>query len=807
MTGWQSAVVMDAWRSLARTPGFTATVVLTLALGIGGTTAIFSAVNQVLLEPLPYAAPEQLVRLYQSPLAGPDEEWYVTGPHYGAYRDRLTSLQHVAASHTYDDEGANLELPGGAERVRLLRVTSNYFDVLASPPAAGRTFTREEEMAPPSAVVLSAATAQRIFGGSAAALGGTVMLNAVPHTVIGVAPAGLVDPIVGAVDAWLALDLQPCCGMESPQNHLLTVLARLQPEVTLGQAAAELAALDVHLTADFPEAANVRARLVALQQAVAGGASRALLVLLGAVGFVLLIVCVNVANLLLARATTRSREFAIRSALGSGRSRLAAQLMAESVGLAVAGGLLGVLLGAHLLDYIIALGGDVVPRLADAQYNMRVLGFAAVVSMGSAVLFGTLPALRVSRVAPDAVLREHGRGASAGRAANRLRSALVAAQVAVAFMLVTGATVLAVSMHRLSSVPLGFETDGILTFEVHLPAALYDAQRRAAFHEELASRLSALPGVGVAGASSRLPGTGEFHTWGTVARSGPLVGSEAAVVAAEQRVVAGRYFAVLGIGLLDGRLFDARDDAGSPARGVISRSAAERLFPGVSPLGHQILTGGQTLEIIGVVEDVVREPGAPPPPTVYHRHAQFAWNRNWPLTHVLRVDGEPAAFAGVVRAELAALDPGLVMHRAQPFADVLGRGVAQRRFTTWIMASFAMTALLLAALGLFGLIAYTVRQRRREIGIRCALGATARSIVTLVVGQGITIALLGVAIGLAGSLALARVLAALTFETSATDPLLLAAAAGTLVAVAAVAALLPAGEAVRIEPRTVLQEE
>jgi putative ABC transport system permease protein len=436
-----------------------------------------------------------------------------------------------------------------------------------------------------------------------------------------------------------------------------------------------------------------------------------------------------------------------------------------------------------------------------------VLAFTAALSIGSALLFGLLPALRFSRVAAAGVLRDSARSVTADRTRNRVRATLVAAQVALAFVLLVGSAILMLSFQRLQRVDLGIAADGVLAFEVHLPAARYDSLRRAAFHEELARRLTALAGVESVGAVSWLPATGGYHAWGTRAGSGPLAGNEDEFWQSQARVVAGDYFATLRIPLIAGRLFDARDDATAPARTVISRSAAERTFPGIDPLGQTLIVLGRPWHVIGVVEDVALNVEGETRPTVYRTHAQFAGERNWPLFQIVRTRGESLDVLPAIRAELAAMDPELVLHRPEPLVGLIGRGVAQQRFTTWLMTAFAALAVTLATLGLFGVITYIVRQRRREIGIRAALGARPAQIRRMVLGQGLGVALAGVAIGLIGALAASRALRALVFETAPADPRVLAAAAIAMAGAAGLATYLPAREATAVEPNTVLHED
>jgi putative ABC transport system permease protein len=799
------ADIVLALRSLRRTPGFTAVAATVLALGIGGSTAVFSVVDQVLLRPLPYAESGQLVRIYQTRSNAPDAGFSVTRPAFDAYR-QMRSFEDVAAIAAFREIGGDLVGNEGVERIRRLPVSASYFDVLRARPVPGRGFLPEEEqIEEPRTIVISHELWQRRLGGRPDVVGTILRIDGEPFEVVGVAPPGFEDPIVGAIDLWMPTALNISANI--PSNHFLTLIGRLRAGASLADATAELRHTDALLAQAYPQDADRPGLIVGLHEDIVRGASRMLYVLFGAVGLVLLIVCVNIANLLLARATAREREFAVRTALGSGRARIVRQLLYESLLLGVLGGIAGVLLAAFLTDAIVALGSASVPRLAETSFDARVLAFSAAVSIGTALLFGLLPALRFSRVAADSVLRSSTRSVTVDRARNRLRSTLVGAQVALAFVLLVGSAILMLSFHRLQRVELGIAADGALAFEVHLPPVRYDSVRRAIFHEELARRLGELPGVAAAGAVSRLPATGGYHSWGTMPGTGPLAGDDDAFWSTQVRVVSGDYFAALGIPLVSGRLFDARDDAASPARTVISRATAELAFPGVDPLGHTLYVLGRPWEVIGVVEDVAVNVEGAVAPTVYRAHRQFAGDRNWPLTQVVRSYADPLSLVPAIRAELAALDPELVLHRPEPLGDVIGQGIAQQRFATWLMTGFAALAVVLATLGLFGVITYLVRQRRREIGIRAALGARPAQIRRMVLGQGLAVALGGVAVGLAGALATSRVLRALVFETEPADPRVLAASAVVMAAAATLATYLPAREATRVDPNTVLNEE
>ena len=798
-----------AARSLARQPGFAVVTVLTLARGIGATTTVFSAFKGVLLEPLPYRDSGALVRLYTHEVEDPGALRYVAGAHFLAYREETTSFEQVASVYNYSEQGADLIGPEGPERIRILPVSADYFDVLGAPPLLGRSFDRAEETDAPL-VVVSHELWRTQLGADAEAVGGSIRLDDEPYTVVGVAPAGLVDPIVGRIDAWVPDDLQPGGDVMEPWNSRISVIARLRPGAELDRAGAELARLDALLAERFPEQANYRTTILPLRADVVRGADRMLAILAAAVGLVLLVVCVNVANLFLIRATTREREFSIRSALGSGRGRLVRQLLLESLVLAGAGGVAGVLLALGGVEVLGGIARGSIPRMGDVGVDPGVLAFAALVSLATGLLFGIMPALRFSRARAEDALRAVSRSTSAARRSVRLRDGLVVAQVALALTLLVGAGLLIASFQRLGQVDLGFRTDGVLTFRVNLPAARYDAPARALFQEELARRLKEVPGVVVAGGISRLPATGTYHPWGTRPLTGPLAAEDADRVQGQQRVVSGDYFEAAGIRLLEGRLFSDRQVEGLTGSGrevVLGRAAADRLFPGIEAVGQRVGVAGEH-EVVGVVSDVALTPEGDVAPAVYHAHHQFAGNRNWSLDQVVSTSVEdPMSLVPAVRTALAELDPQLVLHEPAALAELVGRGVGQRRFALVLLTAFAALALMLAALGLYGVLGYSVRQRTRELAIRSALGATGAAIRRMMLRQGATRVLVGGALGLVGSRALGRVLSSLVFRTSATDPTVLAVAFSTLAGVSLLAAWIPAARATAIEPRRALEGE
>ena len=813
---WLDVAARDlryAWRSLRASPGFTTAVVLTLALGIGGTTAVFSAVDAVLLKPLPYASPGQLVRIYAAWVRYPSAASFVTPVHFLAYRGPSSTLQGIAAINTYDETGADIGAGDDVRRIRTLQVSADYFDVLRAPPALGRAFDREEENGPnidegvgAPVVVLSHRLWLERFHGDPHVLGRSLTMSGEPFTVVGVMPAGFADPIAGrGVEAWIPLDLTTGHDMSNISNHWLTLVGRLRPGVSVAQAQAELNVMTERLTEPYPVFHDDRTYLVPLKEDVVGSAGRSLDLMLGAVGLVLLLVCVNVAGLQLVRASERSAEFAVRSALGAGRARLVRQLLTESLVLAAAGAVAGLVVGRLAMSALVKLGSSSIPRLAGLGLDVTVLVFAIVIATASAVVFGLVPAWRASQTDPADVLRGSGRANSGDRATGRLRSGLVVAQVALAFVLLAGAGLLLMSFRAVSDMPLGIKPDGVLTFRVHLPEARYDSIGRARFYADFEHRIEAIPGVKAAGGVSYLPATGPYHSWGLQVLSGPLLGRKDAFFQAQNRVVGSHYFLAVGIPILEGRAFDDEDVAGAPDRVVVSKSVADAAYPGVDPLGQQLRTGGRTSTIIGVVPDVAVDAEGDLSPYVYHAHLQFAGDRNWALFEVVAASGEPTTMLPAIRSVLARMDPLLVLDQPAPLTDVIGRGTAQRKFTLLLLVAFAGTALVLAALGIFGVLSYVVRLRGPEFGIRIALGASPGVILSAVLRQGAVVIGVGIGIGVIGAAALSRVVSSLVFHVSPLDPRALLGAALVLAVCGATAAWLPARRAAALDPRSALQ--
>jgi predicted permease len=806
-TQFLESVVQDvryATRTLWKAPVFTAMVVATLGLGIGGITAVFSVVQTVLLAPLPYEQPGQLVRMYQVDPNRPASPYYVTGPHFREIRDHISSLEEVVALGNYSERGLDLVHDGQARRLRVLRVTSGYFRTLRSGRLRGREFDREHETRT-RLVVLGAPLWRSNFHSDSSIIGRTIRLSAEPYVVVGVAPDGFKDPVEGDVDAWVPYDL---ASDRDESNHSLTLLGRLRNGVTVAQARAELAALSQTLKERWPQTDNTLI-VQPLKDDLVAYSRGTLNVLSVAVALVLMVACLNVANLFLVRAIGRVREFGIRSALGSGGIRIARQLLVESILLAAAGGAVGLGLGVATLNALRSFGGHAIPRLEEVGLDPVILSVTAAVTLLTGLIFGIGPAVRFARMDPNYALHQQSRSASGDRGQGRVRSGLAILQVTFALILLVGAGVLAVSFYSLRQVHLGFRTSGVLTFELTLPSASYDESRRAAFYEQLASRIEAIPGVIKAGGISRLPATGDYHSWWTRALSGPRAGTDFRIEA-QQRVINGDFISALSIPILAGRTFDQRDDASTQPRALVSAHFAQQAFPGLpleQVVGQRIRVLVRQLEIIGVVGDVALDARGTVFPAVYQAHRQFAGNRNWGLTQVVSTQLPPEQILAAVRAAVGVLDPQLVVHRAAPLADLLGRGVARERFALVLMAAFAIVAVALAAIGLYGVLAYSVRQRTQEFGIRMAIGATAWHVRGLVLRQAAVVVGVGIALGIGGALLVGRWLSTLVYQTSPYDPRVFVATASLLMMVGLLAAWFPAWRASRIQPGIAMYEE
>jgi predicted permease len=809
-----------AVRGLLRRPGFTAVVVLTLALGIGANSAIFSVVNGVLLRPLPYDRPGEVATIWVRWPGNPQGE--LSQPEYWDFKEQNRSFSRLAV---YASGSLTLTGTGEPERFRAGYMSADALPLLGVAPARGRAFTPDDDRpGAPVVALLSDGVWRRRFGADPAIIGQKVTLDDAPATIIGVMPPGFQLPTqyAGAgAEIWAPLQLDPGIDRSERGWHWVDVMARLRPGVDIKSASLEVAALARRMRDTYPNEykQDFGGFAVLAADDLVGEIRPAILVLLGAVGLLLLIACANVAGLLLARAEARQREIAVRTALGAGAGRLVRQLLTESVVLALAGGLLGALLADWGVRALVAAAPPTLPRLAAVHTDGWVLGFTLMVSVLTGVLFGLAPAIQASRPDLTVALAEGGRsGSSAGR--QRFRRGLVVAQIALALMLVTSAGLLIRSFVRMRGVDPGFDPSHLLSAEVELSPVRYDTPAKVrAFFAQLVQRLDAIPGVRSAAAVRALPMTGrlEIGDWSFVVEgrySNPPVPADR--ITADWQTLTPGYFETLRIPLLQGRSIEAQDQADGTPVVVVNRALARVAWPDQDPIGQRILLGGGKVDsvwrtVVGVVGDV-RHRGltAAPRPEMYLPHAQFPMGSGTPertLRVVLRAQGDPNALTAPLRAALAELDPAVPLVDVQTMEHAMGEWAAERRLTMILVAAFAGLALTLGAVGVYGVMAHLVVQRTREIGIRIALGAVPREILALVIGQGAWLAVVGVALGVVGALAASRLLGRLLFEVPPTDPATYAGTAITLLGVAGLAALIPALRATGTDPVEALRSE
>jgi len=811
--------VRFAFRSLRRRPALTAAVVAAIALAIGANTVIFGVVNGVLLRPLPHATPERLVRLYQVEPPPSSARAPLSPPNYFDWRERSTLLSSAAAFWS-----PQVTLTGAGDPERLPGALSSHelFGLLGATPALGRVYGPEEDR--PGAepvVVLAHRLWQRRFGGDPAVLGRAISLDGRPHAVIGVMPPGFDFPRPGT-ELWLPLRLERQAdaseiGMSYRAFRVLEVIARLADGATVRQARAEAETIAAQLAREHPdENAAFGAAVVPLLEVEVGEARPGLVALQASVLLLLLIACANLSSVMLARSAARARELAVRVALGASGGRLARQLLVESAIVAAVGGVLGAALAAGLLRALRASPASGLPRLDAVGLDGSVLAFSALATLATGLAFGLGPAVGATARELYATLRA---GAAADQAPRhvRARRVLVVAQIAAATVLVVSAGLLVRSLDRMLRIDRGFSSDGVpVVARVSLPRSRYaEPERIAAFYEALLSRVGALPGVEAAAVSIGVPLGPDARFF--VDRTGlELEGASPQPPgrrpAAAMHVISPRLFDVLGVRLVRGRVFDARDGRGSPPVAVINQSLARLLFGDANPVGRRLrhemtLPPGEPgeREIVGVVGDVRHFSLAEAPePQLYVPHAQSAW----PSMHLLvRAKGDAATLAPAVRAAVRALDPEIPLPALESLAQVARSALARPRLQTALLALFASVALAVACLGLYGLMAYSVSCRTREIGVRLALGAGSGGVVRQLMKEGMLLALLGLGLGVAGAAAAARVLRNLLFETPALDPLALATACGLLALVAFLACWLPARSAARIDPLTALRAE
>ncbi|HVY72237.1 MAG TPA: ABC transporter permease [Verrucomicrobiae bacterium] len=800
-----------ALRQLLKNPGFTATAVITLALGIGANTAIFSIIYGVLLKPLPYPNPGQLVRVYESNADTP--RFPMSAGDFQDYREQNKTLASLAL---YTRQDLELTMDDRPELLSALRITSGFFSTLGTQPMLGREFRREDETPGNHHVaILSHSLWQRRFNGDPSIVGKSIRLTGEAFTVVGVMPAGVQHvggdyrsmPHGETVDFWWPISLRP---QDDRGSHYMNSIARLKPGVSVAQASADLNVIAERLAKQFPDTSGYfRIAVHGLRDEIVGHSRTTLWILFGAVSLVLLIACVNVANLLLARSSARAREMAVRTAIGAGRWRVVRQLLTESLLLAAVGSAAGILLAQCGMAVLGKFGPDQLPRLQAVRLDGHVLLFTLGLTLLTGLLFGLVPALQSGNVDLNGLLKQGGRGGTSG-GQRGLRDFLVVTEVALALVLLVGTGLLVRSFWKLQQTAAGFDSKRVLTAMVSLPFANYENRTNLArFQQQLLERVAALPGVESAGLTSDLPWTGydennSFHIEGKAGMPNSDAGGRYHFVSAD-------YFRTVGVPLLAGRFFGAEDQFGkTPPSLLVNQALATKYWPGESAVGKRITFSDQPKEqdwrtIVGVVGDVKDRPeSAAAVPAFYLSLAQVPQRQ---VTLAVRTTAEPSSMITAVRNEVLSLD------RDDPLADiktlerVSENAVAGRKFTFWLVGCFAATALVLATIGIYGVLSYLVTQRAREIGVRMALGAQAWDVIQLTLKQGMRPTLLGVALGLAGAFALTRLMTSLLFGISATDPGTFIASAVVLVLAALLPCWLPARRAARVDPIIALRQE
>ncbi len=795
-----------ALRRLVKAPLFTLVAVATLALGIGANSAIFSVVNGVLLKPLPYPEPGRLVGVYH---IVDGRRAVMSGPNFTDVAKSATTIESIAAIAT---GRAVLTGEGEPTRLAVASVSASMFDVLRAHAEAGRVFAADENTpGRANVVILSHALWQQRFGGDAGVVGRRITLDGAPKEVIGVMPAGFSYP--SGRDAWLPIEYDENFVTKQRGAWYLDVVARLKPGVAPQQSAAEVETIGRRLALQYPnDDSEIGMSTYPLLEAMVGDVRRAVLVLLGAVGFVLLIACTNVANLLLSRAAARGSEMAVRTALGANRPRLVRQLLTESVLLSLVGAGAGLLLSVWGVDLLTRLKPAGIPRLDNVRVDTVVILFSLATAIVTGILFGLVPAFSATRGMPD-TLKESGRGAVGARSGHRLRGALVVVELALAVMLLAGAGLLLRSFMKLQAVDPGFDVDKALTFDLSLPGSRYEKdESRLAFYDQLLPRLRALPGVRSAGAVMGLPLTGLDFIISFQVKGRPPV-PPAQQPSMQVRVATPDYFQAVGMRLARGRQFTDSDTAASPRVVLITESAAREFFPNEDPIGKTITlgwgrgpgtprAGGEVVGILGDVKDAGLN--EPTPPQIYLPFRQWTVGS---MSVVLKTAVPPLSLADAARSEVYAVDRSLAVSNVGTLDAIVAKSISQQRFYMLLLTVFAAVALALAAIGIFGVLSYAVSQRTREIGIRMALGAQGHSVVHLIVGQAMVLVGCGVAAGLVAALLLSQTLAKMLFGVTPTDPVTYAAVAAVLAAVALVASYLPAHRATRVDPIVALRAE
>ncbi len=805
--------VRYAVRMLLKNPGFTLVAVLAVALGIGANSAMFSVINAVLLRPLPYHEPDRLVTIWEESPERDMFEMPISFANFRDWEDQNHVFEYISA-YTF----TNLNLTGAGEPARLLAVRSsaNLFSLVGPAPLLGRPFLPEEDKEGANRVViLSQGLWQRRFSSDSGIVGQSLTLNNQSYTVVGVMPASFQFPVgFGYLGKVLndPVDLYVPLAATSKEarrgSYSFFSIGRLKPGITIDQARAEMTAIESRLEQQYPDGnTGIGIVLIPTHEQTVKEIRPALLVLLGAVAFLLLIACANIANLLLARAASRQKEIAIRTALGASRLRVLRLLLTESVILSLAGGCLGLLLALWGTDALMALAPDNIPRLNEVGVDARVFGFTLAVSVLTGIVFGLIPSIHASKPDLNEALKEGSRGSTGGVAGKRIRSALVAVEVALSLVLLIGAGLMIRSFLRLQQMNLGFNPDNVLAVNLSLSPSKYPEDRQqVAFFQAALERLQSLNGVQSAGATTGLPLTlslsgSDFRIEG---RPEPEPGKEMII---NTRSVSPGYFRTLGIPLIKGRDFSDRDKGDAPKAAIINYDLARIYFPDEDPLGKRITfdDGGSWISIVGVIADV-KQLGldSSAKPEVYFPYLQMTAPT---MSIVVRTGSNPLNLVAAMKDQIQEIDKDLPIADVKTMRQLLSESVSGRRFNMLLLAVFAGVALVLAAVGIYGVMSYSVSQRTHEIGIRMALGAQTSDVLKLVVGEGMLLAIAGVTIGLVASLFLTRLMSSLLFRVSATDPITFALISVILTGVALAASLVPARRAVKVDPMVALRYE
>jgi putative ABC transport system permease protein len=792
---------------LFKNPGFTAVAVIALALGIGANSAIFSAVNAVLLRPLPYSDPDRLVEVWEHRPLQNRERTVVSPAEFIAWREQAQSFEQIAAINYVLH---NLIGGGEPEQVQSLQVSASLFPMLGVKPHLGRAFLEEEDRPDNNRVALiSYGLWQRRFAGDPDLVNQQINLDGNKFTVVGIMPKDFHFP--PRIDLWEPVAFPPEA-RNNTGNHFLEIFARIKPGVSINQAQAEMAAIASGIEQARPETSRGhQVRLVGLHEQIVGDARTGLLVLLAAVAFVLLIACANVANLLLARAAARHKEIVIRAALGASRWRIIRQLLAESLLLSSAGGALGLLLAWWGIDVLIALSPEGTPRLGEIRLDSAVFGFTLLVSLATGVLFGLTPALQSSRPDLNEVLKEGGRGSTDGARRARVRNLLVVFEVALTLVLMVGAGLMLKSFYRLSRVNPGFNASNLLTMEITLPNAKYPKRPQLlAFYDRLIQQVETVPEVQAAAAVDVLP-LGGSNSSSTFTIEGQPPAPPGERPNANRRVITSDYFRAMGISVLEGRVFTPSDTEQATPVAIVNETMARRFWPGQDVLGKRFKVGAPDrnnnpwLEIVGVVADIKHE--SLDEETRQEMYLPITQSPVRGMVVVARTSTDPLDLASVLRNQVLAVDPDQPVGSVASMEQLRSRSLAPRRFSMLLLAIFAGVAVVLAAVGIYGVISYSVAQRTHEIGIRMALGAQTGDVLKQVVGKGMGLVLTGVAIGIGAAVGLTHLISKLLYEVSPTDAATYVVISLALAGVALGACFVPAFRAARVDPLVALKYE